>query len=45
MADEISKATINVLNESVVRMEEELILFDESDDERNFKEICFIVFD
>ncbi|XP_011702627.1 PREDICTED: uncharacterized protein LOC105458780 [Wasmannia auropunctata] len=38
MAEEISKATINVLNEHIVIVDEELILFDESDDEGNFKE-------
>jgi hypothetical protein len=43
MADEISKATINVLNEGVIVMEEELILFSEGDDEEDFEEVCFIV--
>lgn len=42
MAEEISKATINVLNESVVVADEELILFDETDDEGNFEEVCTI---
>ena len=36
MTEEISKATLNVLNECIV--DEELILFDESDEE-NFKEV------
>lgn len=36
MAEEISKATINVLNESIVTTEEELIMFHESDEEREF---------
>ncbi|KYM98426.1 hypothetical protein ALC62_10866 [Cyphomyrmex costatus] len=38
MAEQISKATLNVLNECIVIADEELILFDESDDEGNFKE-------
>lgn len=44
MAEEISKAIINVLNECIVIADEDLILFKESDDEGNFKEICIIVF-
>jgi len=43
MAEEISKATINILNECIVIVDEELILFDESDDEGNFKEVRIIV--
>jgi hypothetical protein len=42
MVDEISKATINVLNEGIVSMEEELILFDESNNEGEFMEEHFI---
>ncbi|KAG5338020.1 SETMR methyltransferase, partial [Acromyrmex heyeri] len=45
MAEEISKATLNVLNECIVIVDEELILFDESDDEENFKELCIICSD
>lgn len=44
MTEEISKAIINVLNECVVIVDEELILFNESNDERNFEEVCIIVF-
>jgi hypothetical protein len=43
MADEIRKATINVLNEGIVSTEE-LILFDESDNEGEFMEVRFIMF-
>lgn len=44
MAEEISKATISVLNEGIVTTEEELIMFHESDEEGEFEEVCFIVF-
>ncbi|XP_070171198.1 uncharacterized protein [Polyergus mexicanus] len=38
MAEEISKATISVLNEGIVTTEEELIMFHESDEEGEFEE-------
>lgn len=41
MAKEISKITINVLNENIVITDEELILFDETDDKHNFKEVFY----
>ena len=44
MAVEISKATINVLKKGIVSMEEELVLFDESDNEGEFMEVRFIMF-
>ena len=44
MADDISKATINVPNEGVVSTKGELILFDESDNEGEFMEVRFIMF-
>lgn len=44
MAHEISKATINIINDCIISTEEELILFDESDNEGEFEEVCFIIF-
>ena len=44
MVDEISKATINVLNKGIVSMAEELILFAESDNKGEFMEVRFIMF-
>lgn len=38
MAHEISKATINIINDCIISTEEELILFDESDNEGEFEE-------
>ena len=43
MADEISRETIKVLNEGIFSTEE-LILFDESDNEGEFMELNFIMF-
>ena len=42
MADEISRETIKVLNEGIFSTEE-LILFDESDNEGEFMEVRFIM--
>ena len=44
IADEINKVRINVLNKGIVSTEEKLILFDESDNERVFMEVHFIMF-
>lgn len=43
MAEEISKVTMDLINEFWISTEEELILSYESDSERLFEEVCFII--
>ncbi|EZA48261.1 hypothetical protein X777_14101 [Ooceraea biroi] len=42
MADSISSAVINILNDSYVMVDEDLILYDDSDSEGLYEEVCYV---
>lgn len=44
MADTISSAVIDILNDNYVMTDEDLILYDDSDNERLYEEVCCIFF-